>query len=82
MKMQAAVAVFNLADHTSPLRNIHGKNDHIRIRILRIGTAHAIGITVGIANIIVRKKQDIPGSVQQRDIAVDTDAPCIRGNHV
>lgn len=25
MKMQAAVAVFNLADHTSPLCNIHGK---------------------------------------------------------
>lgn len=32
----------------------------IRIRMLRIGAAHTVGITVGIADIIVGKKQDIP----------------------
>ena len=63
------------------LRNVQGKKDHIRIRMLRIGAAHTVGISVSIADIIVGKKQDIPGRVQQRDVAVDADAPCVRGDH-
>ena len=49
--------------------------------MLRIGAAHTIGITVGIADIIVGKKQDISGSVQQRNVAVEADAPRVRGDH-
>ena len=81
MKTQTTIAVFDPADHTPALRNVQGKKDHIRIRMLRIGAAHTIGITVGIADIIVGKKQDISGSVQQRNVAVDADAPRVRGDH-
>ena len=81
MKTQTTIAVFDLADHTPALRNVQGKKDHNRIRMLRIGAAHTIGITVGIADIIVGKKQDISGSVQQRNVAVDADAPRVRGDH-
>ena len=63
------------------LRYVQGKKDHIRIRMLRIGAAHTVGISVGIADIIVGKKQDIAGRVQQRDVAVDADAPRVRGDH-
>ena len=81
VKTQASVAVFDPADHTPALRYVQGKKDHIRIRMLRIGAAHTIGITVGISDIIIGKKQDIPGSVQQRNVAVDADAPRVRGDH-
>ena len=63
------------------LRYVQGKKDHIRIRMLRIGATHTVGISVGIADIIVGKKQDIPGRVQQRNVAVDADAPRVRGDH-
>ena len=81
METQTTIAVFDPADHMPALRNVQRKKDHIRIRMLHIGAAHTVGITVGIADIIVGKKQDISGSVQQRNVAVDADAPRVRGDH-